>query len=53
LLKVVAAEFVSDDTPDKVIAYYDKELQRYGKPSNATLPGAAARGNGKRQGHNV
>jgi hypothetical protein len=31
-LKVVAAEFVSDDTPDKVIAYYDKELQRYGKP---------------------
>ena len=31
-LKVVAAEFVSDDAPDKIIAYYDKELQKYGKP---------------------
>jgi hypothetical protein len=31
-LKVIAAEFVSDDGPDKIIAYYDKELQRYGKP---------------------
>ena len=31
-LKVVAAEFVSDDVPDKIIAYYDKELQKYGKP---------------------
>jgi hypothetical protein len=31
-LKVVAGEFVSDDAPDKVIAYYDKELQKYGKP---------------------
>jgi hypothetical protein len=31
-LKVVAAEFVSDDTPEKIIAYYDKELQKYGKP---------------------
>ncbi|MFY9647469.1 MAG: hypothetical protein WAK29_19980 [Terriglobales bacterium] len=31
-LKVVAAEFVSDDAPDKVTAYYDKELQKYGKP---------------------
>ena len=31
-VKVVAAEFVSDDAPDKVIAYYDKELQKYGKP---------------------
>jgi hypothetical protein len=31
-LKVVAAEFTSDDTPDKLIAYYDKELQKYGKP---------------------
>ena len=30
-LKVVAAEFLSDDAPDKVIAYYDKELQKYGK----------------------
>jgi hypothetical protein len=29
-LKVVAAEFLSDDAPDKVIAY-DKELQKYGK----------------------
>jgi hypothetical protein len=31
-LKVVAAEFVSDDAPDKIIAFYDKELQKYGKP---------------------
>ncbi|SRR5258706_4846616 len=31
-LKVVAAEFQSDDSPDKVIAYYDKELRRFGKP---------------------
>ncbi len=31
-LKVVAAEFLSDDAPDKIIAYYNKELQKYGKP---------------------
>ncbi len=31
-LKVVAAEFTSDDAPDKLIAYYGKELQKYGKP---------------------
>ena len=31
-LKVVAAEFQSDDSPSKVIAYYNKELQRFGKP---------------------
>ena len=31
-LKVVAAEFVSDDAPEKIIAYYNKELQKYGKP---------------------
>jgi hypothetical protein len=31
-LKVVAAEFLSDDAPDKVQAYYDKELQKFGKP---------------------
>jgi hypothetical protein len=31
-LKVAAAEFTSDDAPDKIIAYYDKELQKYGKP---------------------
>jgi len=30
-LKVVAAEFTSEDAPDKVIAYYDKELRKYGK----------------------
>jgi hypothetical protein len=30
-LKVVAAEFLSDDAPDKVIAYYDKELGKFGK----------------------
>lgn len=31
-LKVVAAEFISEDAPDKLIAYYDKDLQKYGKP---------------------
>lgn len=31
-LKVVAAEFTSDDAPDKIIAYYNKELPKYGKP---------------------
>jgi hypothetical protein len=31
-LKVVAAEFVSDDAPAKINAYYGKELQKYGKP---------------------
>jgi hypothetical protein len=31
-LKVVAAEFISEDAPNKVIAYYSKELQKYGKP---------------------
>jgi hypothetical protein len=31
-LKVVAAEFLSDDAPDKVLAYYNKELPKYGKP---------------------
>jgi len=31
-LKVVATEFISEDAPDKIIAYYDKELQKYGKP---------------------
>ena len=30
-LKVVAAEFLSDDAPDKVIAYYDKEMGKFGK----------------------
>ncbi len=30
-LKVVAAEFISDDAPEKIIAYYDKELRKYGK----------------------
>jgi hypothetical protein len=31
-LKVVAAEFLSDDAPAKITSYYDKELQRFGKP---------------------
>lgn len=31
-LKVVAAEFISDDAPGKINAYYGKELQKYGKP---------------------
>ncbi len=31
-LKVVAAEFLSDAAPDKITAYYDKELQKFGKP---------------------
>jgi hypothetical protein len=31
-LKVVAAEFLSDAAPEKITAYYDKELQKFGKP---------------------
>jgi hypothetical protein len=31
-LRVVASEFVSDDSPDKILSYYNKELQRFGKP---------------------
>ncbi|MFZ3343039.1 MAG: hypothetical protein WA609_08580 [Terriglobales bacterium] len=31
-LKVVAAEFLSDDAPSKITAFYDKELQKFGKP---------------------
>jgi hypothetical protein len=31
-LKVVAAEFLSNDAPDKVIAFYNKELTKFGKP---------------------
>ncbi len=31
-LKVVAAEFQSDDPSDKVLAFYNKELEHYGKP---------------------
>jgi len=31
-LRVVAAEFESDDAPDKIIAFYNKELQKFGKP---------------------
>ncbi len=31
-LKVVAAEFLSGDAPERIIAYYDKELHKYGKP---------------------
>jgi hypothetical protein len=31
-LKVAAGEFTSDDAPEKIIAYYSKELQKYGKP---------------------
>jgi hypothetical protein len=31
-LKVVAAEFLSDDSPEKITAYYDKELGKFGKP---------------------
>jgi hypothetical protein len=30
-LKVVAGEFISDDPPDKVIAFYNKDLSRFGK----------------------
>jgi hypothetical protein len=29
-LKVVAVEFLSDDSPDKVIAYYKDQLKKYG-----------------------
>jgi hypothetical protein len=31
-LKVVAAEFISDDPNNKVLDYYNKEMQHFGKP---------------------
>jgi hypothetical protein len=31
-LKVVAAEFVSDASSEKIVDYYNKELQHFGKP---------------------
>jgi hypothetical protein len=31
-LRVVAAEFVSDDSSDKILDYYNKQLQHFGKP---------------------
>jgi hypothetical protein len=31
-LKVVAAEFLSDDAPEKLVAYYSRELQKFGSP---------------------
>lgn len=31
-LKVVAAEFVSDDPSNKILDYYNKQLQHFGKP---------------------
>lgn len=31
-MKVIAAEFLSNDPPAKITAYYDKELQKFGKP---------------------
>jgi len=30
-LKVVAVEFLSDDSPDKILAFYSNELKKYGK----------------------
>jgi hypothetical protein len=30
-LKVVAGEFISEDSSDKVLSYYSKELQKFGK----------------------
>ena len=30
-LKVVALEYLSDDSPEKVLAYYTNELKKYGK----------------------
>jgi hypothetical protein len=31
-LKVVAAEFISDDSSGKILDYYNKQLQHFGKP---------------------
>ena len=31
-LKVVAAEFISDDSQGKILDYYNKELEHFGKP---------------------
>ena len=30
-LKVVSVEFLSDDSPDKILAFYSNELKKYGK----------------------
>ena len=49
-LKVVAAEFFSDDAPDKLTAYYDKELVKFGKPircQGAYSNGGHVNSNGK------
>ena len=35
-LKVVALEYLSDDSPDKVLAYYTNELKKYGKVLQCT-----------------
>jgi hypothetical protein len=37
-LKVVAGQFVSDDDPEKIIAYYNKELPKYGRPIQCRGP---------------
>ncbi len=46
-LKVVAAEFVSDDAPDKIIVYYTKELRNMASPFSATVNGLASMWNPK------
>lgn len=41
-LKVVALEYLSDDPPDKLIAYYTNELKKYGKVLRCQGTGAEA-----------
>ena len=41
-LKVVAVEYTSTDSPEKILAYYSKELKKYGKVLECPGTGASA-----------
>lgn len=45
--KLVVLKMESDDTPDKVAAYYQKQLSRYGKVLNCTEGAAVPEDNAK------
>src|SRR5580658_6069547 len=51
-LKVVALEYVSDDPPDKIIAYYQDQLKKYGNVLQChTSGGNSYQINGKTNGY--
>jgi hypothetical protein len=41
-LKVVAVEYLSDDPPDKILAYYTTQLKKYGKVLQCAGTGTSA-----------